>query len=85
MVTMKKVRDYDPLLRDEYMSNVWKNGAESAEKCANIREKIMEAARKKPGYEGKAAIRKEKRKVHKDAKKKAKLRLNSEENPSFVE
>lgn len=79
MVTMKKVCEYDESRREEYKATVWKNGPESADKCANIREKIMEAARKKPGYEGKLAIRKEKRKVHKDAKKKAKMsKLNAD-------
>ena len=48
------------------------NGVESAEKVANIREKLMEAAKKKPGYEVKAAIRKQKRKATRYAKQKAK-------------
>ena len=48
------------------------NGKESAEKCANIREKILEHAKQKPGYEEKAAIRREKRKANKQAKKEAK-------------
>jgi tRNA (guanine10-N2)-methyltransferase len=69
IVTMKKIKDYDPSLRDTYLSTVWVNGRESAEKCANIREKIIEAAKKKPGYEEKAAIRKHKRKTHNEAKK----------------
>jgi tRNA (guanine10-N2)-methyltransferase len=51
---------------------VWVNGAESAEKCANIRDKILEAAKLKPRYEEKAAIRKQKRKANREAKKKAK-------------
>lgn len=72
MVTMKKVRDYDPAKREAYLSNVWVNGKESAEKCANIRDKIIEAAKQKPGYEEKAAFRKQKRKAHREAKKKAK-------------
>ena len=79
MITMKKVHEYNELRQEEYRKYIWKNGSESADKCANIREKIMEAARNKPGYEGKAAIRKEKRKVHREAKKKAKIRLNKEE------
>lgn len=72
MVTMKKTKEYEPIKREAYMAKVWLNGAESAEKCANIRYKIIEAAKKKPGYEEKAAIRKQKRKEHREAKKKAK-------------
>jgi tRNA (guanine10-N2)-methyltransferase len=53
---MKKVREYDPSKRIEYLSKVWVNGAESAEKCTNIRDKILEAAKLKPRYEEKAAI-----------------------------
>jgi tRNA (guanine10-N2)-methyltransferase len=72
MVTMKKIREYYPSKRTEYLSKVWVNGAESAEKCANIRDKILEAAKLKPRYEEKAAIRKQKRKANREAKKKAK-------------
>ena len=71
-VTMKKVKEYDEKKRTHYMENTWVNGAESAEKVANIRERLIEAAKKKPGYEEKAAIRKQKRKATKEAKKKAK-------------
>ena len=73
LVTMKKVKAYDPKLRDSYLSKVWLNGAAGAEKCANIREKINEAAKLKPGYEEKAKFRKQKRLEHKQAKKRAKL------------
>ena len=72
MVTMKKVHEYDASKREVYLANVWKNGAASAEKCANIREKIIEAAKNKPGYEEKAAIRKQKRKANREEKKRAK-------------
>ncbi len=72
IVAMKKVSEYDSFLRDHYYEGIWVNGKESAEKCANLREKIWENAKKKPGYEEKAAIRKQKRKVHKAAKKSAK-------------
>lgn len=72
IVAMKKISDYDPSLRDHYYEKIWVNGTESAEKCANLRDKILENAKKKPGYEEKAAIRKQKRKVHKQAKKLAK-------------
>ena len=70
---MEKVKEYDLSQRDRYLSNVWVNGPESAEKCANIREKLIEAARLKPGYEEKAAYRKKKRLETKEANKKAKL------------
>lgn len=76
MVTMKKVQVYDADQRDNYLSKTWKNGPASAEKCANIRDKILEAAKQKPGYEEKARIRKRKRKEHKQAKKRAKLETN---------
>jgi tRNA (guanine10-N2)-methyltransferase len=72
IVAMVKIADYDMSKREDYRSTIWKFGEESAEKCANIREKIMEAAKEKPGYEEKAAIRKEKRKAHKEVKKKEK-------------
>jgi tRNA (guanine10-N2)-methyltransferase len=45
---------------------------DAAEKCANIREKILEAAKLKPDYEKKAAFRKEKRKNHLQLKRAAK-------------
>ena len=73
VVAMEKIAEYDASKRDEYLSAIWKNGPESAEKCANIREKILEAAKKKPGYEEKAAFRKENRKKTKEARKRAKL------------
>lgn len=78
VVTMKKIGVYDETRQNEYLAAVWKNGIESAEKCANIREKILESAKKKPRYEERLAIRKEKRKKTRDAKKLAKLKLNSE-------
>jgi tRNA (guanine10-N2)-methyltransferase len=72
IVAMKKIQEYDSSKRNEYMSTVWKNGPASAEKCANIRDKILEAAKQKPGYEARLAIRKEKRKKHKEEKRQAK-------------
>mmetsp|Transcript_3049 Transcript_3049/g.4505 ORF Transcript_3049/g.4505 Transcript_3049/m.4505 type:complete len:541 (+) Transcript_3049:115-1737(+) len=80
IVTMKKMKAYEETRQNEYLAVVWKNGAESAEKCANIRDKLLEAAKKKPRYEEKLAIRKEKRKKTKDAKKRAKLEHNSDSN-----
>mmetsp|Transcript_13127 Transcript_13127/g.20338 ORF Transcript_13127/g.20338 Transcript_13127/m.20338 type:complete len:558 (-) Transcript_13127:827-2500(-) len=71
-VTMEKVREYEEDKRDEYVKNTWVNGPQSADKVANIREKLIEAAKKKPDYEEKAAIRKQKRKATKLAKQKAK-------------
>ena len=71
-VTMEKVKEYDEKEKPEYLKNSWVNGVESAEKVANIREKLIEAAKKKPGYEVKAAIRKQKRKATRYAKQKAK-------------
>mmetsp|Transcript_6322 Transcript_6322/g.12913 ORF Transcript_6322/g.12913 Transcript_6322/m.12913 type:complete len:124 (+) Transcript_6322:11-382(+) len=72
-VTMEKVKEYDDRKRDEYLEGTWVNGPQSAEKVANIRERLIEAAKKKPGYEEKAAWRKQKRKETKEAKKRAKL------------
>jgi tRNA (guanine10-N2)-methyltransferase len=82
MVTMKKIQEYDAQLRDEYLKKAWKNGSASAEKCANIREKIIKAAKKKPQYDEKAAIRKQKRKAHREAKKRAKLETTGDSSTS---
>ena len=71
-VTMEKVKEYEEERRDEYTKNTWVNGPESANKVANIREKLIEAAKQKPDYEEKAAIRRQKRKATKLAKQKAK-------------
>jgi tRNA (guanine10-N2)-methyltransferase len=71
-VTMEKVKEYEEEKRQEYVKNTWVNGPQSADKVANIREKLIEAAKKKPDYEEKAAIRKQKRKATKLAKQKAK-------------
>jgi tRNA (guanine10-N2)-methyltransferase len=79
IVAMKKIIDYDVSKRTEYLQSIWIDGAESAEKCANLRDKIMEAAREKPGYEEKAAIRKVKRKANKEAKKQEKKRSKKQQ------
>lgn len=79
IVAMKKIADYDEDRRQHYMETVWIHGSVSAEKCANLREKILEAAKRKPGYEEKAAIRKEKRKAHKKHKQNEK-RLKTQQN-----
>lgn len=73
IVTMQKVKDYDVSQRSKYLSAVWVNGKESAEKCARIRDRLLEAAKLKPGYEEKAAFRKKKRQETREAKKRAKL------------
>jgi len=78
VVVMRKTADYDPNRRSEYLAAVWKNGPKSAAKCANIRDKILEAAKKKPNYEERAAIRKAKRKQHREKKKAAKRKAKEE-------
>jgi tRNA (guanine10-N2)-methyltransferase len=75
IVAMKKVQEYDELKQAEYLAHVWKNGLESAEKVANIRNKLCDAAKQKPGYAQKAAMRKQKRNEHNALKKKTKLEL----------
>lgn len=72
MVAMEKIAEYNVEERHSYMDYVWKNGPESAEKCANLRLKILEAAKQKPGYEGRLAVRKQKRKETKEARKRLK-------------
>eukprot|EP00934_Nitzschia_sp_Nitz4_P005528 Nitzschia sp. Nitz4//scaffold74_size92883//19417//21099//NITZ4_004816-RA/size92883-processed-gene-0.3-mRNA-1//1//CDS//3329557574//5518//frame0 len=72
MVVMKKTCEYDPEKREKYLETTWVNGTESADKCANLKEKILENAKKKPGYDEKLAIRKQKRRETKQAKKQAK-------------
>jgi len=84
-VTMEKDKEYDEKKRDDYLQSTWVNGAESAEKVANIRERLLEAAKQKPGYEEKAAIRKQKRKATRDAKKKAKREAAAKEVQSHTE
>ena len=83
IVAMKKIANYDDSKRQDYLASIWRYGAESAEKCANLRDKIMEAAKLKPGYEERAAIRKGKRKANKAVKKQEKrakrLALQEEE------
>ena len=72
IVAMEKIKDYDESQRARYMKGIWKNGPASAEKCANIRAKIMENAKLKPGYKEKAAYRKTKRTQAKESRKAAK-------------
>jgi tRNA (guanine10-N2)-methyltransferase len=74
---MEKIKEYDPSKRAEYLSKTWINGPESAEKCARIRERLMEAAKLRPDYNEKLRYRKQKRKETKEAAKKAKRETNS--------
>lgn len=78
MICMEKIKEYDVAKKDFYLSTVWKNGPQSAEKCANIRQKIQDAARKKPGYEERHAFKKKKRKILLEARKKTKLKTAKE-------
>lgn len=74
VVAMEKEVEYDASRRQEYLASTWKNDL-SAEKVANIRSKLIEAAKGKPRYEERAAARKQKRKEHREAKKRAKVML----------
>ena len=38
---MKRTKDYDPTRRGQYYERIWVNGKASAEKCANLRDKIL--------------------------------------------
>jgi tRNA (guanine10-N2)-methyltransferase len=69
IIAMKKIAPYVETKGQEYRKTIWIYGADSADKCANLREKILEAAKQKTGYEEKAAIRKQKRKAHKQLKR----------------
>lgn len=79
MVALRKCADYDVSKRAEYRAAVWKNGTASAEKCANLRDKILENAKKKPNYDEKLAIRKAKRRQTREEKKAAKRREKEHE------
>lgn len=81
-VTMEKIEDYDEDKRSLYLKNTWANGAESAAKVANIRARLIEAAKKKPGYEEKAAVRRQKRRATREAKKRAKREAAAGESNS---
>jgi tRNA (guanine10-N2)-methyltransferase len=73
VVAMEKIAEYDDSQRDTYKATAWVNGPESAEKVANIRERILEEARKKPGYLEKCSYRAKKRKLRKEECKRQKL------------
>lgn len=72
VVVMEKVGEYNSKEVERYRLETWVNGAESAEKVANVRDRLVELAKGKPGYTEKAAMRKKKRKEGKEARKKAK-------------
>jgi tRNA (guanine10-N2)-methyltransferase len=71
VVTMVKSKEYDESLQSYYLSSVWINGQESAEKCANIRERLISLAKEKEGYEEKSKYRKQRRLMAKEEKKKS--------------
>jgi tRNA (guanine10-N2)-methyltransferase len=84
IVVMEKVSVYDFSKRNEYLSSAWKDGPEAADKCANIRSKILEAAKAKPSYDEKSVIRKEKRRLHREEKKQAKqMRHTTDVNTAY--
>lgn len=72
VVCMEKIAEYDETQRQYYRDNIWKNGVDSAEKIINLRERLVEEARKRPGYVEKAEYRKKKRRQLKDERKKLK-------------
>lgn len=81
VVTMKKIKEYDPNRREEfYLPNIWVNGPESADKCANIREKLIEMARMKPDYEQKRDFRIKKRKAKQEEIKRQKQKKKQQEH-----
>jgi tRNA (guanine10-N2)-methyltransferase len=71
IVVMKKISEYDPSKREQYMQSVWKIPG-AADKVANIRDKLLEAAKLKPRYDERLNKRKEKRQQRKDEKKRSK-------------
>ena len=66
VVTMIKTKQYDESMRSDYLSNVWVHGTESAEKCANIRERLITLAKERASCEEKPKSRKEKRLLAKE-------------------
>jgi len=72
VVCMEKVLEYDESKREFYRANIWKNGVKSAEKIINLRERLTEEARKRPGWEEKAEHRRKKRKEMREERKKLK-------------
>jgi tRNA (guanine10-N2)-methyltransferase len=85
IVVMKKICHYDLLKQTQYKQRIWKYGPESANKCANLRDKLLEKAKSKPGYEEKAAVRKQKRKANKLAKKGKKRSKHVEEAQGTID
>lgn len=48
VVVMKKKGEYLECQQERYKASAWINGAESAEKVANVRERLLEEAKRKP-------------------------------------
>lgn len=69
VVVMRKIENYDESQQDFYKRTSWVNGVESAEKVANIRERLIEEAKRKPGYEEKSKYKAAKRRMKKEEKK----------------
>jgi len=61
VVTMEKTKEYIESMRYEYLSHVWLHGTESAEKCANIRERLITIAKEKANSEERKLSRKQRR------------------------
>jgi hypothetical protein len=66
---MRKIENYDESQQDFYKRSSWVNGAESSEKVANIRERLIEEAKRKPGYEEKSKYKAAKRRMKKEERK----------------
>jgi tRNA (guanine10-N2)-methyltransferase len=69
VVVMKKKEEYVECQQEHYKASTWINGAESAEKTANIRERLLEEAKRKPGYEEKSKYKAAKRRIKKEEQK----------------
>lgn len=66
VVTMVKTKEYVESMRSNYLSNVWINGAESAEKCANVRERLITLAKERASCEDKTLSKKQRRLLAKE-------------------
>jgi len=77
IVAMEKISEFEEWKCDEYIKHTWLNGPESAEKCANIRDRLRIAAQARPGWQEKADHRKQKRKATRDEKKRLKRAQNN--------
>mmetsp|Transcript_20078 Transcript_20078/g.28572 ORF Transcript_20078/g.28572 Transcript_20078/m.28572 type:complete len:135 (-) Transcript_20078:35-439(-) len=77
VVVMKKKGEYLECQQERYKASAWINGAESAEKVANVRERLLEEAKRKPGYEEKSKYKAAKRKKKKEEQKAKKNESNT--------